>query len=154
MGVGLATAFASVGPCFVEPIIGRDDFVPLMQYLRHADQSNPVLVLHVQDMLLAKYENRNNGLGSGISAMPSMHVSMAMLYFLTFRHVSKLAGWLSGAFLVLILIGSVHLAYHYAVDGYAAIIVTAIIWKISGWWASRSSAARTDTEDGAIYPAT
>lgn len=134
IGVGMAIAFASVGPCFAEPIIGRDDFVPLMQYLREAERSYPVLVLDVQDMLLERYENRNSGLGSGISAMPSMHVSMAMLFFLAFRHVSKTAAWLSGAFLVLIMVGSFHLAYHYAVDGYVSIIVTTIIWKLAGWW--------------------
>jgi PAP2 superfamily len=148
IGIGLAIAFASVGPCFVESIVGRDDFVPLMQYLRQADQSYPVLVLHVQDMLLAKYENRNSGLGSGISAMPSMHISMAMLFFLAFRHVSKLAAWLSGAFLVIIFVGSIHLAYHYAVDGYVSIVATAIIWKLCGWWAS--SASLSDHANAAV----
>jgi PAP2 superfamily len=137
IGVGMAIAFASVGPCFAEPIAGRDDFAPLMHYLRQADQSYPVLVLDVQNMLLTKYENRSSGLGSGISAMPSMHVSVAMLFFFAFRHVSKLAAWLSGTFLVLIMIGSVHLAYHYAVDGYVSIIVTALIWKLTGWWVAR-----------------
>jgi hypothetical protein len=151
IGVGLAIAFASVGPCFVEPIVGRDDFAPLMQYLHQADRSFPVLVLDVQDMLLAKYENRNSGLGSGISAMPSMHVSMAMLFFLAFRHVSKTAALLSGAFFVIIFVGSVHLAYHYAVDGYVSIIVTAIIWKLTGWWASKRSNSETG---GTAYPVT
>ncbi|AZI35430.1 hypothetical protein NT2_09_00850 [Caenibius tardaugens NBRC 16725] len=37
-----------------------------------------------------------------------------------------------GLFFAIILIGSVHLAYHYAVDGYAAIIATAIIWIVAG----------------------
>lgn len=139
IGVGMAIMFASVGPCFVEPIVGRNDFAPLMQYLRHADQSYPVLVLDVQNMLLTKFENRHSGLGSGISAMPSMHVSIATLFFLAFRQVSKIAAWLSGVFLVLILVGSVHLAYHYAVDGYVAMIATGLIWLLSGWISKRNT---------------
>jgi PAP2 superfamily len=146
IGVGMAIAFASVGPCFAEPIAGRNDFAPLMHYLRQADQSYPVLVLDVQNMLLTKYENRSSGLGSGISAMPSMHVSIAMLFFFAFRHVSKLAAWLSGTFLVLIMIGSVHLAYHYAVDGYVSIIITGLIWKLTGWWVARPITMQSNEE--------
>jgi PAP2 superfamily len=137
IGAGLAIAFSSVGPCFIEPIIGRNDFVPLMNYLKTADQQYPVLVLNVQDMLLARYQDADSSLGSGITAMPSMHVAHAFLFFLAARRISKRAAWIFGIFFVIIMIGSVHLAYHYAVDGYVSIIVTAIIWKLSGWWASR-----------------
>lgn len=137
LGVGLAIAFASVGPCFVEPILGRNEFVPLMDYLRSANEHYPVHVLRVQEMLLQGYKQSDNGLGRGITAMPSMHVSQALLFFLAMRHVSGIAAWLFGSFFFLILIGSVHLAYHYAVDGYVAIAITALVWKLSGWWVSR-----------------
>ena len=38
---------------------------------------------------------------------------------------------------VVILIGSVHLAYHYAVDGYFSILGTMAIWMVSGVLARR-----------------
>ena len=146
IGVGLATAFSSVGPCFVEPIIGRQDFQPLMEYLQYANQQYPVLVLRVQDMLLTKYQTADGSLGSGISAMPSMHVAHAFLFFLAVRRISRAAAWLFGIFFVVIMIGSVHLAYHYAVDGYVSIIVTALIWKLAGWWASKPAKMQSIAE--------
>jgi PAP2 superfamily len=137
VGVLFAIILASVGPCFVEPLIGRTDFVPQMEYLRSANQQYPVWVLPVQDLLLESYLQSDRGLGRGITAMPSMHVSQAFLFFLAARHVSKLAAWATGLYLALIMVGSVHLAYHYAVDGYVAMIATAAIWKLSGYWAAR-----------------
>jgi PAP2 superfamily len=143
IGAGLAIVFSSVGPCFVEPIVGRTDFAPLMDYLKAADQQYPVLVLNVQDLLLARHQDADSGLGSGITAMPSMHVAQAFLFFLAARHISRRAAWIFGIFFAAIMVGSVHLAYHYAVDGYVAIIATAFIWKCSGWWALRRTRSET-----------
>jgi len=86
----------------------------------------------VQNMLLLGHQDGENGLGRGITAMPSMHVSLAFMFFLAMRKKSSYAGFFSGLFLIIIMVGSVHLGYHYAVDGYASIIVTALIWKIAG----------------------
>ena len=152
IGALFAIIFASVGPCFAGPILGQDDFVPLMQYLQDADQHYPVLVLDVQNLLLKEYQNASHGLGRGITAMPSMHVSLAFLFFLAMRHVSRVAAWLSGIFCVIILIGSVHLAYHYAVDGYASIIVTAVIWKVVGIWSNRRTTVRRSATLSAFVP--
>ena len=66
-----------------------------------------------------------------------MHVAMAFLFWLGIRKVSRVAGWFFFAFLIAIWIGSVHLAYHYAVDGLVSVIATAIIWKASGAIAAR-----------------
>jgi hypothetical protein len=66
-----------------------------------------------------------------------MHVSLAFLFFLAMRKVSRFAGLFFGLFTVIILIGSVHLAYHYAVDGYVSIVTTWLIWLASGPLARR-----------------
>ncbi len=138
IGGGMATWLASVGPCFVGPILGDPTFDAQMAYLNAANEQVPILTLHVQELLLGWYEAGDRGLGSGITAMPSMHVSMAMLFWLAIRRVSRVAGHFFFAFLIIIWIGSVHLAYHYAVDGLVSVIATAIVWKmaiaiVAGW---------------------
>src|SRR5690606_14246814 len=121
LGIVMATAFASVGPCFLAPMLSDTRFVAQMEYLRQANTHFPVMVLQVQERLIAWHQLGDAGLGRGITAMPSMHVSLALLFFLAMRRVSKRAGYFFGAFFIAILIGSVHLGYHYAVDGYVSI---------------------------------
>jgi hypothetical protein len=53
------------------------------------------------------------------------------------RKESRFAGLYFGIFTVIILIGSVHLAYHYAVDGYVSIAATWLIWLAAGPLARR-----------------
>ena len=137
IGIALATSFASVGPCFVGPLLGMDTFDEQMAYLNAANNELPVFVLDVQQKLLNWHFSGSHGLGRGITAMPSMHVALAFLFFLAMRKISAWAGWVFGLFFLIVLIGSVHLAYHYAIDGYVSILVTAVIWKIAGLWKSR-----------------
>jgi len=131
IGVLLATVLASVGPCFVGPLLGDHSYDAQMTYLRAANEEYPLMVLGVQERLLEWYQAGNHGLGRGISAMPSMHVSIAFLSFLVATRISKRLAVALGLFCVIVMIGSVHLAYHYAVDGYVALIVTGAIWLAS-----------------------
>lgn len=131
-GVVLATLLASMGPCFLEPLTGNDHFAEQMAYLSKANEFYPVMVIEVQQQLIAWYSSGSHGLGRGISAMPSMHVALAWLFFLAIRQVNRMLGIFFFLFLTVIMVGSVHLAYHYAVDGYLAILVTTIIWVICG----------------------
>ena len=66
---------------------------------------------------------------------------IARYHNLSIAVLLALVGWRAnrslGIFLWLhalaIFIGSVHLGWHYAVDGYASIIGTIAIWKFSGY---------------------
>jgi hypothetical protein len=146
----LATLFASVGPVFLEPLVGDPRFAGQMAYLHAADAQVPVMTLSVQQMLLDWFHSDARGLGSGITAMPSMHVAMAFLYFLAMRRVSRRAGQVFLAFFIAIWLGSVHLAYHYAVDGLVSVVAVSAIWWLSGhafrWWDKLSAAVRAPRE--------
>ena len=130
-GMVMAVMFASVGPCFAWPILGNETFVEQMAYLKEADKQFPVLVLDVQQLLLFWHFSGEHGLGRGITAMPSMHVGLAFLFFLAMRHQGRIAAWGFGAFFVVIALASVHLGYHYAVDGYVSMALTSAIWWVS-----------------------
>lgn len=125
----MATLLACVGPVFAEPLVGIDTFAPQMEYLRAANEQVPVMTLRVQDMLLERFYLDERGLGSGITAMPSMHVAVAALFWLAAREISPKAGRFFFWFMVLIWIGSVHLAYHYALDGLVSLAAVFAIWK-------------------------
>lgn len=132
VGFVAASAFASVGPVFVGPILGIDHFAPQMAYLREANEHFSINILSIQDNLLEWYRDDTATLGAGISAMPSMHVAQAFLIFLAMLRKPAWVAAASGIFAVIIMFGSVHLALHYAVDGYVSIVLTTIIWVSTG----------------------
>lgn len=133
IGVIMANWLASVGPCFLEPMTGDPRFSAQTAYLAGVDKIYPLLVLDVQKELLASYLASNHGLGRGISAMPSMHVSIAFLFALFSWRLSRRLRIVAATYFILILLGSIHLGYHYAIDGYVAIVTTSAIWIASGF---------------------
>lgn len=136
-----ATLLSSAGPVYYGRVTGQaDPFVPLMEYLQSADQVGRVWALQVHDLLWSGYANGEAGVGSGISAMPSMHVGCAVIFALAAGRVRRWLGWVFWAYAGLIMIGSVHLAWHYALDGYVAALLIVLIWHACGWLGSRLSA--------------
>jgi membrane-associated phospholipid phosphatase len=94
-------------------------------------------------MLWAAYESRTLTAGSGISAMPSLHVATSLSFAILGWKTSRLVGVLLGMFAAIILIGSVHLGWHYAVDGYLSIALTGLIWWAVGRWLRQNRPAAT-----------
>jgi PAP2 superfamily len=134
VGTLLATVLSSAGPCYYGRITGLDDpYAPLMDYLRAANEVTPVWSVKVQEMLWDNYVSGGTLLGSGISAMPSMHLAIATLMALLGWRTNRWAGIGYTAFAAVILVGSVHLGWHYAIDGYVSIIVSIAIWHATGW---------------------
>jgi hypothetical protein len=138
VGNGLAILLSSAGPCFFEAAAGSPDpYAPLMQYLRSVDETRSIAAVSLQDWLWQSYQHAGVGIGKGISAMPSIHVGVAFVLALLGWRTHRVLGVLFSLYCGLILIGSVHLGWHYAVDGYVAIIASYVLWRCVGWWLTR-----------------
>ena len=129
----LGTVFSSVGPCFYGRLLpGADPYTPAMAWLATANQTYPIWSLNVMNELWKTYET-GTGLVNGISAMPSMHVGTSVLFaVLGFASGKRWLGLLLSAFAAMIFLGSVHLAWHYAIDGYAGALIAIAGWKLAG----------------------
>ncbi|MEM6588834.1 MAG: phosphatase PAP2 family protein [Pseudomonadota bacterium] len=125
----LATIFSSVGPVYYETMGYGADFRPLMDELYAFNDVSPVWALPLQEMLIDGY--MNDGPVKGISAMPSMHVASTVMMTLYAFSVSRVWGWIMTAFATVILVGSIQLGWHYAIDGYVSVVLALGIYWIA-----------------------
>ena len=135
-----ATVLSSAGPCYlhlVDP--SATTYQPVMQRLTEQNQELIQLgwfrlwALDVQNTLWQMHLNQESVIGGGISAMPSMHVAIAVLMAIAAYNYRKDLGGIMWLYAITIQVGSVHLAWHYAVDGYVSAILTVCLWKVIGW---------------------
>ena len=61
-----------------------------------------------------------------------MHISLSFLFALVGWRAGRKTGIFFTVYLLLMMIGSVHLGWHYAVDGYFSILSTGVIWVVTG----------------------
>jgi PAP2 superfamily len=147
LGSVAAMLLSSVGPCYFGKMVSAPDtYAPLMAYLRETVQQTPLLgssytpeliAVRVQDLLWNYYQQNDIGLGRGISAAPSLHVASTWLIarmFQTYGRHAAIAGW---SFFAVILVGSVHLGWHYALDGYISVAGAWALWRSTGWLLDR-----------------
>ena len=132
IGSVLATLMSSAGPPYYEYVAkGENPYLTLFEYLRRFSGETGYSAIEYQQYLWAVHVKDVATSYTGISAMPSMHVSMATLVALAAWRMSRLLGWAAIAHVVLIQVASVQLGWHYATDGYVAILVTVWIWRVS-----------------------
>jgi hypothetical protein len=131
-GALLALLFSSAGPLYYGLIgLSPDPFVPLLDYLHATNEIIPIWALGAQQMLWDGYTGKIE-LFLGISAFPSMHNAMAMLFVLASWRINRTFGIWMAAYAGVVLLGSVHLAWHYALDAYAGILIAGLAWWIAG----------------------
>lgn len=140
-GALFALFLSSAGPCFYGDFVAggiQNPYVPLMDYLHNVnDNAYKIVHLESQAYLLEIYHGNITHMFSGISAMPSMHMSIATTIVLVCWHYGWLRRILALIFLLLTYLGSVHLGWHYAIDGYFSMITTYMIWRSAGWLVRR-----------------
>lgn len=134
-GVVLATILSSVGPCYLQMI--HSDYAP--RYAGLFPLAGAPGANAAQAMLAASYKAGDIGAFKGISAMPSVHVGVAFLLVLASRGWWRVA---ASIFCAAIFVASIHLGWHYASDGIAAALVTALCWRLA-----RSSSAAVRSYD-------
>lgn len=118
---------SSVGPVMVGDFFADRSFDPMLSVLQQRAPS----VIGIKDALIATMDNPL--LISGISAMPSIHVAIAVaaaLWIQRYRvKVLTLVGWTYAA---AIYIGSIHLGWHYATDGLVSAPLVLLVWWLAG----------------------
>lgn len=134
LGNVVALIADSAGPCFYKEFYGAQPYQALFDHLNSvAERIHPLAALSVQKYIIDQYRTNTEMFGEGISAFPSLHVAIAMLVSIFFFDINKIAGYVGFAFCVTILIGSVVLGWHYAVDGLASIAAVPLLWCMAGW---------------------
>jgi len=128
LGLGGGTLLASMGPCFYHIALpdAANPYASLMEWIsRTGPQLESPLM---QAYLLKLYQTGEAGFGGGISAMPSVHAALPTLMVWAGWQRSPWLGLLMLAYLALIGLATVALGWHYAVDIYASIIATSLLW--------------------------
>lgn len=123
----------SAGPVFYEAVGYGDRFAEL-----------PVLpwVQATADYLWATYSSPGFRVGSGISAFPSLHVAGAFWIALVARTYAQQLQFVAWAYWFTILIGSVYLGWHYALDGIVGSILAFGAFRLAIQLNSRSADRR------------
>lgn len=136
VGNVFAATFYSGGPSFYDLFTGDSS--------RFSDltKSIPAVTLAEQSYLREFFKTGEIGIGSGISAFPSMHVTAATLIALLMGSMNRRLSWLGIAFVALIEIGSVRLGWHYAIDGYVGVCSAAVAWWAAGRIVARNPQLR------------
>jgi len=135
IGNVVAGLVPTAGPAFYRLVTGDPtrfgkvrDFVETTagSFSSAADEQHYLWLLHASGV---------TGFGSGISAFPSMHVATIAINALFIGEFSRRVAVVSWAYTALIMLSSVYLGWHYAVDGYVALTLSIAIY-----WAVRVSA--------------
>jgi membrane-associated phospholipid phosphatase len=138
LGSVLGTIFSSAGPCYYSKVVSALDD-PYAPQIRRLSEISELRIQNNQKVLDASYnqaglwELKISGSWSpfgGISAMPSIHLAMAALFACLAFELRRWLGWMFVCYTALIFIGSIVLGWHYAVDGYAGVILAILIWLL------------------------
>lgn len=136
LGTVAAVSLSSAGPAFFGNVVsGPDPYVPLMAYLRSVNDWVPLHALANQERLWQSYLT-----WGGITAMPSMHLAITTIVALTAVRSHRKLAFIALPWWLMMMLGSIHLGWHYAIDSYAGTLAAAAIWWLCGRFSARWNA--------------
>ena len=128
----IASVFSTAGPALYGRATGDTArFAGLQTFL----DSTTNMTADTQHYLWSLHALGQAGLGAGISAFPSMHVAITTMCALFLGERSPRLGLLGAGYTLVILVSSVYLGWHYAIDGYASVLLTVGIYWAVRWGA-------------------
>jgi hypothetical protein len=154
IGLFMATFLSSAGPCFFSEIVPDmvDPYAGLRAYLSDVSATYPLGSALTKEHLWQSYVGQHS-LPGGISAMPSMHNAQAALFVVFAYSIDRRLGRVTLAYAALIFVGSVHLGWHYAVDGIVGVAAALGVWSVCGALLSRKGEAVVSRDSDAVpYP--
>jgi len=142
LGVVGAYLLSSAGPIFYDRVHGGHHFSALTEMLKaHAH-----VATFTADALWTIQQEGIPRIGNGISAMPSMHVTLTLWLALILRKTRfALLGW---TYWGLIWIGSVLLGWHWFFDGFVGSAGMLALWGIAPRLCFKPSRAPTEEISG------
>lgn len=148
-GTILAMVLSSAGPIFYDRIYGGNRFADLattMQRLGNVSDTWPT-----SNYLFLAYQSGQPHLGSGISAMPSIHVAVAALNAFFLASLNRWLGIIAWSFFAVIAFMSVYTGWHYVSDGVVSLMVVSMIWYGTGKILEADADNRPDGEGVSGY---
>jgi hypothetical protein len=144
-GAVLAGLFMSGGPVYYGAIThDYARYAGLVRYLSF-DHALPFSATAEQNMLWQLHVSGAPNVGAGISAFPSLHVSMILLCCLAAWRVNRWCLYALIGLSAVIVSGAVHLGWHYAVGTYVDFLLVPIIWRLGE--IACTSSPRTSSRD-------
>ncbi|HEY4201495.1 MAG TPA: phosphatase PAP2 family protein [Devosiaceae bacterium] len=130
VGTVLAVLLSSVGPVFYDRIYASDRFGDLMQLLANSSVGS---YMHDETAYLYdNYVSNGHGMGTGISAMPSVHIAVVTLNAWMLSSLNRWVGAVAWGYVAAIVLGSVYLGWHYLADGAVSLFAVSLIWWLTG----------------------
>lgn len=133
IGLLMATAMSSAGPCYFAEFVHdmASPYVGLNDYLSDVAARHMLSSALTKAALWQTYTGQSD-LPGGISAMPSMHNAQAALFVAFAYSVSRRFGHMVLVYAILIFVGSIHLGWHYAIDGIVGVVAALTVWYLCG----------------------